>query len=87
MAKSLYSDCYADFEETRQDTAVFTLSPNTDGFTWSSGGSVGQSTTLDGQWGSYPGTNYFFFFYFYFSLSVNRIFFIVFLFFTQMYSF
>ena len=51
----MYSDCYADFEESRQDTAVFTLSPNTDGFTWSSGGNVGQSTTLDGQWGSYPG--------------------------------
>ena len=63
----------ADFEETRQDTAVFTLSPNTDGFTWSSGGSVGQSTTLDGQWGSYPGTNYFFSFYFFLLLFFSNV--------------
>ena len=54
----MYSDCYADFETSRQDTSVYTLSPNTEGFTWSSGGGKGQSTHLDGTWSTYPGDGF-----------------------------
>lgn len=58
LAKSLYSECYADFESQRQDTSVFTLSPDTTGFTWSSGGGKGKSTNLNGVWSTYPGDGF-----------------------------
>ena len=59
LAKSLYDNCYADFENSRQDTNVFTLSSDTTGFTWSSGGGKnGQSTNLDGVWKTYPGDGF-----------------------------
>ena len=59
LAKSIYDNCYADFDQSRQDTTVFTLSSDTTGFTWSSGGGgKGQSTDLDGVWSTYPGDGF-----------------------------
>ena len=60
LATSLYSNCYGDFDSERdnQDTSVFTLSSDTKGFTWSSGGGRGQSTKLDGVWSTYPGDGF-----------------------------